>query len=76
MTPHSPLQGRAVPHDWDLMSFQAKANCVVANGWAPDFAKACRLLGKHRKAVTQQRREKMEREARAAKVRNSRWWDN
>ena len=61
----SPLQGRVIPYGWFDLDQPAKARCVVANGWAPTYAKALGLLARHNAAVRAQRKAAAAAKARA-----------
>ena len=57
----SPLAGKPVPRDWKAMEPTAKMACLVANGWAPDFYEAGRMLALHGAAARQNRKAKEQR---------------
>jgi hypothetical protein len=56
--------------DWGKLTFRAKVEALVRNGYARDWLDGCSVLGSHAAAV------KAGRKARTGTVKaGSRWWD-
>ena len=65
--PGSPLDGKKVPQDWNLLEFPAKKQALVHYGYAKSFSHAAKVMACHSGAVRHNRaeRERQEREGEA-----------